>query len=324
MLSRTIWKCLLALCCALNAAIAVADEFPTKAVRFIVPFSQGTGPDRLARLVGEELSKNWKVPVVVENRLGASGHLGAQVVAQSQPDGYTVGVMGSNISATAHLMKSAAFVPMRDLQPLAIAGYGDMTLVVSGKSRFNTLADFLDYARANRGKVAFASAGMGSPSHIFLAQLQQKTGTEFLHVPYKGTAPAVTDLIGGQVEAFFIATHTVKPYLASGQLKALGVAAQERNAHAADIPSFGELGVKDFSTVAWYGFMLPTGVPAPVTEKLYRDIHAIVSKDPVRGQLDKFGLTMRPSTTAEMREFVRNEFQRYGDVIAKYNIKAEE
>lgn len=324
MLTRSVWKFLLALCCAASSSPALADDFPSKAVRFIVPFSQGTGPDRLARLVGEELTKAWKVPVVVENRLGASGHVGAQVLAQSQPDGYTVGVMGSNISVTAHLMKSDTFVPMRDLQPLVIAGYGDMTLVVSGKSRFNTLTEFLDYAKANRGKVAFASAGIGSPSHIFIAQLQQKTGTEFLHVPYKGTAPAVTDLIGGQVEAFFIATHTVKPYLASGQLKALGVGAEQRNSHAPEIPSFAELGVKDFSTEAWYGFMLPTGVPAPIAEKLYRDIHAIVSNEPVRGQLDKFGLTMRPSTTAEMREFVGKEFRRYGEVIAQYHIKAEE
>ncbi|WP_299450220.1 tripartite tricarboxylate transporter substrate binding protein [uncultured Pigmentiphaga sp.] len=324
MLSRSIWKCLLAVCCTLTASLAAADDFPSKPIRFIVPYSQGTGPDRIARLAGEELSKVWKVPVVVENRLGASGHVGAQVLAQAQPDGYTVGVMGSNISVTAHLMKSETFVPMRDLQPLIIAGYGDMTLVVSGKSRFKSLSEFLDYARANRGKVAFASAGIGSPSHIFLAQLQQKTGTEFLHVPYKGTAPAVTDLIGGQVEAFFIATHTVQPYLASGQLKALGVAAPERNSHAPDIPSFAELGVTEFSTEAWYGFMLPTGVPAPIADKLYRDIHAVVSKDPVRGQLDKFGLTMRPSTTEEMRAFIQNEFKRYGEVIAKYNIKAEE
>jgi len=324
MQARSIWKFLLVLWCTVSSSLALAEDFPNKAVRFLVPFSQGTGPDRMARLVGEELSKTWKVPVVVENRLGASGHVGAQALAQAQPDGYTVGVMASNISITAHLMKSDSFVPMRDLQPLLIAGYGDMTLVVSGKSRFNTLKEFLDYAKANRGKVAFASAGIGSPSHIFIAQLQQKTGTEFLHVPYKGTAPAVTDLIGGQVEAFFIATHTVQPYLASGQLKALGVGAEQRNSHAPDIPSFAELGVKGFSTEAWYGFMLPTGVPAPIAEKLYRDIHTVVSNEPVRSQLDKFGLTMRPSTTAEMREFVNNEFRRNGEVISQYSIKAEE
>ncbi|MDX3904182.1 MAG: tripartite tricarboxylate transporter substrate binding protein [Pigmentiphaga sp.] len=324
MLVRSFLKFVVLLSCLAAVGTSAAMEYPTKAVRFVVPFTQGTGPDRLARLVAEELSKNWKVPVVVENRLGASGHVGAQAVAQSPADGYTVGVMATNISVTAHLMKSDAFVPMRDLQPLMIAGYGDMTLVVSAKSRFNTLTEFLDYARSHRGQLAFASAGMGSPSHIFLAQMQQMTGTEFLHVPYKGTAPAVTDLIGGQVDAFFVATHTVQPYLASGQLKALGVAAPQRNSHAPDIPSFAEQGVPGFSTEAWYGFMLPAGVPAPIAEKLYRDIRASVEQEYVRTQLDKFGLTVRPSTPAEMRAVVDREFRSYGDVIAKYNIKMQE
>ncbi|MPS26506.1 tripartite tricarboxylate transporter substrate binding protein [Pigmentiphaga sp.] len=324
MLVRIVSRFVVLLSCLAAAAPGLAMDFPAKAVRFIVPFTQGTGPDRLARLVAEDLARQWKVPVVVENRLGASGHVGAQAVAQAPADGYAVGVMATNISVTAHLMKSDAFVPMRDLQPLLIAGYGDMTLVVSAKSPFNTLGEFLDYARANKGKLAFASAGMGSPSHIFLAQMQQMTGTEFLHVPYKGTAPAVTDLIGGQVDAFFVATHTVKPYLASGQLKALGVAAPQRNSHAADIPSFGELGVPGFSTEAWYGFMLPTGVPEPVAEKLYRDIRASVEQPHVRSELDKFGLTVRPSTTAQMREVVDREFRSYGEVIAKYNIKMQE
>ncbi|WP_160142326.1 Bug family tripartite tricarboxylate transporter substrate binding protein [Pigmentiphaga humi] len=311
-------------CCLAAVGTSQAADFPAKPVKFVVPFTPGTGPDRLARLVAEDLGKTWKVPVVVENRLGASGHVGAQVVGQSPPDGYTVGVMATNISLTAHLIKSEGFVPMRDLAPLTIAGYGDMTLVVSGKSRFNTLRDLLDYARQHPRELAFASAGMGSPAHIFLAQMQQKTGTEFLHVPYKGTAPAVTDLIGGQVHASFVATHTVAPYLASGQLRALGVAAPQRNSHAPDIPSFAEQGVPDFSTEAWYGFMLPAGVPEPIAEQLYRDIRASVEQEHVRSQLDKFGLTVRPSTREEMRQVVDKEYRTYGDIISKYNIKLQE
>jgi len=261
--------------------------------------------------------------VVVENKLGAAGHLGAQIAAQQPADGYTVLVTASNLSITATLYKSDRFDPMKDLEPLLIAATGDSTLVVSNKSKFTKLSEILDYAKANPGKLTFASPGTGSPMHISLALMQQASGTQFLHIPYKGTAPAITDVISGQVGMTFVATHTVMPYVKAGQLRAIAVANTQRNPVAPDLPSFAEEGLPNFSTQAWYGFMLPTGVPPAVKTKLFDGITAALNKPEIKAALTKTGLNVRPTTTDEMREVVKDEYQRYGDIIRKYNIIGE-
>jgi tripartite-type tricarboxylate transporter receptor subunit TctC len=304
-------------------ASAAPNDFPNHQIHFIVPYTPGTGMDTIARLVGEELSTKWGQTVVVENKLGAAGHLGAQVAAQQPADGYTVLVTASNLSITATLYKSDRFDPMKDLEPLLIAATGDSTLVVSNKSKFTKLSEILDYAKANPGKLTFASPGTGSPMHISLALLQQASGTQFLHIPYKGTAPAITDVISGQVGMTFVATHTVMPYVKAGQLRAIAVANTKRNPVAPDLPSFAEEGLPDFSTQAWYGFMLPTGVPPAVKAKLFDGITAALNKPEIKAALTKTGLNVRPTTTDEMREVVKDEYQRYGDIIRKYNIIGE-
>ncbi|GGX22824.1 hypothetical protein GCM10007242_32710 [Pigmentiphaga litoralis] len=318
-----VWKlCLISLWMFCSVGAQAAD-FPTHGLRFVVPFSPGTGMDRIARLVGEDLTAKWGQPVVVENRLGAAGHIGAQTVAQSAADGYTVLVTASNISITATLLRSPSFDAMNDLAPLLIAGYGDSTLVVSSKARFNSLADVLQYARANPGKLTFATPGTGSPMHIQMALFEQVAGVKFLHIPYKGTAPAITDLIGGQVDMMFVATHTVMPYVTAGQLKAIAVAAPKRNPLTPNIPSFADEGVNDISTEAWYGFMVPAKTPPDVARKLYEGIAAALHKPAIKGDLQKFGLNVKPSTQDEMRQIVRAEYERYAAVIKQNNIAAE-
>ena len=316
---------LLALFC-LSAALgtsARAIDYPTKSIRFVVPFSPGTGMDRIARQVGEELRANWGQTVTVENRLGAAGHIGAQMVAQTPPDGYVVLVTASNISITATMFRSSSFDAMKDLMPLAIAAYGDSTLVANPNAKFSTLPEMIAMAKANPGKLTFATPGTGSPQHIAMSLFEQAAGIQFLHIPYKGTAPAITDTIGGQVDMTFVATHTVMPYVKSGQLKAIAVAAEKRNPFVSEIPSFGELGVNGVSTQAWYGFMLPRGTPSDVVAKLHDGIVAALEKPGIKDDLKKFGLDVRPSTPEEMARVIHDEYTRYGAIIKRNNIIAE-
>jgi tripartite-type tricarboxylate transporter receptor subunit TctC len=259
--------------------------------------------------------------VIVENRLGAAGNLGAEMVARAPADGHTLLVTASNLTITAHLIPTAGFDPMTDLAPITIAAWGNQTLVVNPGFKAANLTEFLAMAKATPGKLTFASPGIGSPQHIALELLQQQTGTSFLHVPYKGTAPGVADVIAGHVDAMLVATHTVMPQVNAGRLRALGVAAQTRHRAAPDLPSFGEMGVPNFTTDAWYGFLAPRATPQPILEKLYTEIRAIIDLPDVKGALDKTGLEIRPSTSAEMRAVMQREFTQYGEIIRKNGIR---
>ncbi len=305
----------------LNAGTAVAQDFPTRPMRFIVPFTPGTGMDNIARQVAERMHSRWGQPVIVENRLGAAGNLGAEMVARAQPDGHTLLVTASNLTITATLIPTAGFEPMNDLAPIMIAAWGNQTLVVNPGFKAANLPEFLAMAKASPGKLTFASPGIGSPQHIALELLQQQTGTSFLHVPYKGTAPGIADVIAGHVDAMLVATHTVMPQVTAGRLRALAVAAQTRHRAAPDLPSFGELGVPNFTTDAWYGFLAPRATPQPILDKLYAEIRAIIDLPEVKGALDKTGLEVRPSTPAEMRAAMQREFTQYGEIIRKNGIR---
>jgi tripartite-type tricarboxylate transporter receptor subunit TctC len=303
------------------AAPVGAQEFPSRAMRFIVPFTPGTGMDNIARQVAEKMHARWGQPVIVENRLGAAGNLGAEMVARAPADGHTLLVTASNLTITAHLIPTAGFDPMTDLAPITIAAWGNQTLVVNPGFKAANLTEFLAMAKATPGKLTFASPGIGSPQHIALELLQQQTGTSFLHVPYKGTAPGVADVIAGHVDAMLVATHTVMPQVNAGRLRALGVAAQTRHRAAPDLPSFGEMGVPNFTTDAWYGFLAPRATPQPILEKLYAETRAIIDLPDVKGALDKTGLEIRPSTSAEMRAVMQREFTQYGEIIRKNGIR---
>ncbi len=320
-------KWLPCLCLGLSAIATLtsvqAEEFPTKAIRFVVPFTPGTGMDRIARLVAEDLRHEWKQSVMVENRTGAAGHVGAQVAAKAPADGYTVLVTASNISITSTLLKTSGFDALNELRPLTIAAYGDSSLVVGGKSKFTTLADVVAYARSQPSSVRFATPGTGSPMHLGMAEFEDSANVKFLHVPYKGTSPAITDLIAGHVDAMFVASHTVMPYVNSGQLKVLAVAAAKRNPLIPSIPTFAEAGVPNVSTEAWYGFMLAKDVREPVRKKLYDGVVAALAKPEIKSDLEKFGLQVRPSTTSEMARVVDTESRRYADLIKRHGVTNE-
>jgi tripartite-type tricarboxylate transporter receptor subunit TctC len=262
--------------------------------------------------------------VVVENRTGVSGHIGAELAARAPADGHTLLVTARNISITALLYPSASFDATKDLIPVGIAAWGGTLLVANPKTKFNTLRELLAEAKASPGKVTFASAGVGSPSHISLELFQVATGTQFLHVPYKGTGPAVTDLIAGHVDVALLATHTIMPFVTRGQLKAIAVAAQKRHRLAPGVPALSEEGVTNFSDdTAWYGFLAPAGTPPEIVTKWNTEIRAILNSPEVKASLEKIGLDVRPSTVEEMRAVLVKERAEIAEIIKKNNIKGE-
>ena len=300
---------------------SAADDYPSRPIRFIVPFTPGTGMDNIARQVGEKLFASWKQPVIVENRTGLAGHLGAELVARAAPDGYTLLVSASNLAITATLYAAPSFQPMTDLAPIMIAARGTNSLAVTGNGKYTSMAQFIADAKARPGKINFASAGVGSPSHMLLAEFEAATGTQFLHVPYKGTAPGVNDLLAGHVDAMFVATHTLQPHTASGQLVNLGVNSDSRHRTAPGVPSFAELGIKP-ATPGWYGFLAPKNTPPELIQKINKEFARILELPDVKGTLEKTGLDVRPSGPEELRELMQRQYKDYGDIIRKNGITA--
>ena len=308
---------------SLCTSMLSAAEFPTRPLRFIVPFTPGTGMDSIARLVGEKLHPRLGQPVVVENRTGLAGHIGAEQAARAPADGHTLLVTARNISITAALYQTPGFNPGTDLSALMIAAWGTNSVIATPGAKFNSLSELLAQAKANPGRITFASAGVGSPSHIALELFQQATDTQFLHVPYKGTGPAVTDLIAGHVQVAFMATHTIMPFVNRGQLKAIAVARATRHRVAPNVPSFVEEGVKNFVDEGWYGFMLPRGVPTEVQNKLHGEIRSILLLPDVKANLEKIGLDVRPSSIEEMRLWLQKEQADFAAIIRKNGIKGD-
>ena len=320
-------KAILGLSVALATLLAMpasADTFPSKPIKLIVPFTPGTGIDNLARAVGEKMTQRLGEPAVVENRTGVAGNLGAKVVALSPADGYTLLVTSNNLTINAHLYQDKDFHAMKDLAPLAIGAWGNSTLVTRPNLNINSLAELIAYAKANPGKLTFASSGVGSPMHIQFEQFQAATGTQFQHVPYKGTGPAVADLMGGHVDVAFLATHTIAPNVLGGKLKALAVGSKTRHRVLPDVPSFGELGMPGFSTDMWYGFLAPRNTPPDVMTKLNNEIVAILALPDVKAALEKTGLEVRATSAAEMGTVLKKEFDDFGAVIRKTNMKADQ
>lgn len=302
---------------------AFAADWPQRPIKFLVPFTPGTGMDRIARLVGEKLQARLGQPVVIENKTGVSGHLGAQAVAQSPADGYTFLVSATNLPITANLYPSPKFNAMTELIPVGIAAWGNATLIASNKLPANNLREVIALAKASPGKISFATPGAGSPSHLNLEQFQEEVGAKFLAVHYKGTGPAVTDVLGGHVDLMFVASHTAVPFIKAGQVKPIVIGSSKRNPAFPDTPTFREAAILGFSTDAWYGFLAPKGTPVEITDKLWREVREILLVPDVKSDIEKSGLEVRPSTAEEMRTVMNKEYTVYGEIIKRNGVKPD-
>ncbi len=304
------------------ARLAGAQAYPTRPVRFIVSFPAGGPNDIVARVIGQYLSDHLGQQFIIENRVGASGNLGMQAALGSAPDGYTIAFVGPNNAISATLYEKLPFDFIRDSVPVA----GTMRLAnvmeVNPAVPADTMAEFIAYAKANPGKINFASGGVGTSPHLSGELLKAMAGIDLVHVPYRGTAPALTDLLAGQVQVLFDNIPGSIGHIRSGKVRALGVTASKRVAAIPDVPTIGET-VPGYEVSIWYGIAVPSGTPPEIVETLNRAVNAGLADPKVRARLAELGGEVMPMTPAEFGKLVAAETEKWAKVIRAANIKAD-
>lgn len=305
------------------AAVSQAQTWPGQTIKIIVPFTPGTGMDTIARTVSPKLSERLGQPVVVQNTPGASGNIGADNVAKATPDGYTL-LMGANTMLMAsQLYKNVPFNPVDDFSSVSMAAYGTLMLVANPKTGIKSMQELIAQAKAKPGFITYGSPGIGTPHHMAMELFKSKTQLFMLHVPYKGTAGYVTDLLGGELMVGFLPVHVAQGFVTSGKLTALAVGGDTRHPVAPNVATFQELGVKDVNVDMWYAFFAPSKTPAPVVNRLNTEIAAIMKLPEVRAVLSKAGLDAASSSTGELTTTVKQDYLRWGSVIKRNSITAE-
>ena len=303
---------------------AVAQTpYPSQPIKIIVPFTPGTGMDTIARVVGPRLSERLGQSVVVQNQPGASGNIGADAVAKSNPDGYTI-LMGANTMLMASQMyKNVSFDPVKDFAPVSMAAYGSLMLVANPKTGIKSLADLIKEAQAKPGAISFGSPGVGTPHHMAMELFKLESNTFMLHVPYRGTAGYTQDLLGGELNVGFLPVHIAQGFVKSGRLNALAVGSPKRHPVAPDVPTFDEVGVKRIDVDLWYAFFLPSKTPAAVVNRLNTEMAAILRQADVKDILGKAGMDASASSPAELSAIVAKDYPRWGAVIRTKQITAD-
>src|SRR3954470_1303765 len=297
---------------------AAAQAYPSKAVRFVVPFPPGNAGDLMARMLAEKLSVTLKNPVVVENRPGAGGNIGAEQAAKSPADGYTVLIAASGIVTANAFLYKLSFDPLKDLAPVTLIYSGAPVLVVSPKVEPKNLRELIDFARKNPGKLTFASYGSGHISHIIGEMFKQAAGIDLLHIPYKGSPLA--DVMAGQVDMIFESPLLVAKN--TGKLRPLGVVSAKRNPKLPDVPAIGEV-LPGFEVTGWLGAFVPAGTPPEIVQRLNREMVSAIEAPEFRKRLDELMLDPGGNTPEEFGAYVRSNYERVGRVIRSANIKAD-
>jgi tripartite-type tricarboxylate transporter receptor subunit TctC len=307
-----------------GAAAAGAQTYPSKPVRIIVPFAAGGVADILPRIVGQKLSEKWGEPVIVDNKAGASGNIGMAEGARAAPDGYTLVLAPTgNLTVNPFLFK-LPFDTARDLTPITVLATSPNVLVVNPSVPARDFRELVAYAKANPGKLNFASPGEGSGAHLAGELLNIEAGIQVQHVPYKGIAPAVNDLLGGQVQMMFAGISTVLQHVKAGKLVALAIAAPKRSAQLPSVPTVAESGLPGFDVTSWYGLVVRSGTPPEVIRKIQRDVADVLRIDEVRVKLDDLGLDPVGNTPAEFEKMIASESRKWSDIVRKANIQPQQ
>jgi tripartite-type tricarboxylate transporter receptor subunit TctC len=317
---RIIAGCLgaLALCAA-----ASAQSFPDKPIRFVVPFPPGGPVDAVARLVGQRVSASVGQPVTVENRAGAGGIVGAEAAARAPADGYTVFVCSIGHTVLPSLAPKLPYDFVRDFTPVSMGAAFPIVVVANPSVGASTLTELIAYARANPGKLSYGSAGNGGGTHLAGELFKTLAGVDLLHVAYKGSAPAMTDVLGGQVQLMFADGPTAMPQVLGGKVRALAVAQSVRSPLLPQVPSAPEAGLAGYEAYSWTGFLVPSGTPPELVRRLNAEIVRALTAPDVREALLARGAEPRPGTPDEFAAFIRSEIAKWGKVVRDANIKAD-
>ena len=314
----------LALATAMTAMATpvAAQTYPSKHVRFIVPYAAGGATDLLARTIGEKLSANLGQPFVVENRPGAATILGAQIVAKSEPDGHTLLMATSTtLAINVSLYSKLPYDPVKDFSPIGLVIEHPFVLLVNVNSPARTVQELIALAKAKPGQLAYASGGSGSFPHLAMALFQSMTGIDVIHVPYKGSAPALIDLMGGQIAMMF--DNTALNYVKGGKLRALGISTQKRAAVMPDVPTLSEAGVPGYELSAWQGIIASSGTPRPIVDKLNAEIVKVLALPDVQARLTADGGRIITSTPDQFAAYIRSEIGRFGKIVKDSGARVE-
>jgi tripartite-type tricarboxylate transporter receptor subunit TctC len=303
-------------------AAPAAAEYPDRPVRLIIPFPPGGSNDVVGRLVANQLSEKLGHKVFVDNRGGAGGVLGTEAAAAATPDGYTLLII-----SIAHAVNPALYKlnydPIKSFTPISILATGPNVLVVNPQLPVKTVAELLALAKEKPGALDYASAGVGSFQHLGGELFKLTAGVNLQHVPYKGGGPAMADVIAGHVKVMFSSLVQTTPFIQSGQLRALGTGGAKRNPVLPDVPTIQEAGVPGYVADNWWGIMAPAGTPAPIVERLYRDVQAVLTSPELKAAFDREGAAAVTMSTAEFSTYIENEIVKWGRVVKEGNIKAQ-
>ena len=311
--------------CGSAFAQSPVSDFPMRAVTLVVPFTAGSGSDTIARIISPRLAERWKQPVVVENRPGASGNLGADRVAKAAPDGLTLLMAINSFTMTPALYKSLPYDPGADFAPVARLAVSSYALVVHNDVPARDVRSLIAFAQSQPpGRLNYSSPGNGTPHHLGMELLKSSFGINVMHVPYKGLAGALTDLMGGQVQMMFATVHSVLPHARAGRLRMLAVTGEQRSPLAPEVPTFREQGIAALDDMdAWYGVLAPAHTSPELVARLNRDFLEVVQSEDTRKQIAAQGLTVQTSTPVQLRDQIHSDLIRWRKVVADAHIQAE-
>ena len=301
-----------------------AQTYPSRPIRFVVPVATGGIADYYARVIGAKLHEAWGQPVLVENRAGGAGNIGSDIVAKSAPDGYSMvmGFVGSH-AVNPFLIKNMPYDPQHDFVPVVMVIEAEGMLAVHPSVPVTTVAELIALAKAKPGKLSYGSGGIGTASHLAGELFKSMTGTNIVHIPYKGNAPAIADLIGGQTQLTFATMPTVVPHVRAGKLRGIAVIGAARSAAAPQLPTIAESGVPGFSVNNWIGLFAPTGTPAEIVRKMNAEVNRIMRLPEITRRMEVEGERFTPNTPEEFAVFIRAEVAKWGKVVKDSGLTAE-
>ena len=303
--------------------VAQDGDWPSRTIQIVVPYTPSTGADILARILGPKLAERWKVAVVTENRAGASGNIGTDFVAKASPDGYTLLCTATSFGTNPAVNRKLPFDPIKSFAPVIQLASSSVAVIVTPALPAKSMSEFVALARSQPGKLYYSSPGSGGPQHLAMELLKQNAHIDLVHVPYKGSGGALTDLVGGHVQAMIVSLQTVAPYVQSGKLRMLAVMSSERSPAFPDVPTLKELGLADLEVDTWYGVFAPAGTSGPIVAKLNAELNALLEQPHTRELLAKQGMNAVGGSPERFGELVRRELVRWSRVVAAAGIKAD-
>jgi tripartite-type tricarboxylate transporter receptor subunit TctC len=312
------------ICALLGAPAAPAQQtYPHRVITIVVPFSLGTGPDILARVVGRKLGERWGAAVVVDNKPGASGNIGTELVAKAPGDGYTLMMTATTFALNAALTKSVRYDPLKSFAHVALMATGALAFAVSGNAPAKGIKEFIALAKAKPGELNYASSGNGTPQHLTMELFKLNAGIDVTHVPYKDSAAATRDLAGSHIDSMILPVHTVAPLVQAGKARVLAVFGNERSPVFPDAPTLKEEGFAKVEAYVWFALMAPASTPRDIVQKLNREMNAILALPDVAELLARQGLVPAGGRPDRLTAMVKSDLQRWTRLIADANIKLD-